>query len=88
MLYLYFRCLRYIRELLDILVKNMDTIIARENITEETENDKFQKVCQFASTVLSSNFMYKVLILLSNTCLYCNTLCVMSHVLPQMTNAC
>jgi len=38
------RCLQHIRELLDILTTNSDTIVAREHIAEETENDKFTKV--------------------------------------------
>jgi len=38
------RCLAHIRELLDILTYNHSTIIAREHLAEETENDKFSKV--------------------------------------------
>jgi len=43
-LFLVHRCLLYIRELLELLTVNIDTIIAREYVAEETENDKFTKV--------------------------------------------
>jgi translation initiation factor 3 subunit C len=37
------KCLEHVRELLDILTKNSETIIAREYVAEETENEKFTK---------------------------------------------
>jgi len=39
------RCLAHIRELLEILHKNHATIIAQEHIADETEGEKFTKVC-------------------------------------------
>jgi hypothetical protein len=42
--YVVCRCLQYITELLDMLTKNIETIIAREYVTEETESEKFGKV--------------------------------------------
>jgi len=44
------RCLAHVRELLDLLSNNHDTIIAREHIHEETENDKFTKVLNVYNT--------------------------------------
>jgi len=37
------KCILYIRELLELLTSNLDTIVAREYVTEETESDKFTK---------------------------------------------